>query len=168
MTRRTPALKGIAALALGPLLAGCVAPPITTRGDTSPVGDPATAIADFVELANQARADAGCSGRLVWHEGVAAVAVAHSDDMSRRDYFNHVDPQQRTPMDRVQAAAIPVSAVAENIALGQPSGRAVFESWRDSPGHRRNMLNCGYTHHGVGLVDGYWTHVLVRLAPALR
>lgn len=143
-------------------LASCAAPaaPRPTYG-TGP-SDTAAAIAEFVALADAARADAGCARPLVWHDGVAGVARAHSDDMRRRDYFDHVSPDGRTPMQRVQAAGIGVTAVAENIALGQPTGQAVFRSWMESAGHRRNLLNCEYTHHGLGHVGGYWTHVLVR------
>jgi len=139
-----------------------------SRGDASPVGDTDEAIAEFVALANGARRDAGCAGTLIWHADVAAVALAHSRDMSARDYFSHVDQLGRTPLDRVQAATIPVTAVAENIALGGRSAATVFEGWMGSPGHRRNLLDCRFTHHGVGLADGYWTHLLVRLAPPLR
>lgn len=123
---------------------------------------PAAAIAEFERLANDARAAAGCGRALVRHEGVEGVARAHSEDMRRRDYFDHVTPDGRTPMQRVQGAGIGVTAVAENIALGQATGAAVFRSWMDSPGHRRNLLDCEYTHHGVGLAGPYWTHVLVR------
>lgn len=143
---------------------GCaVAPPDGSTTTTAPPpSDPAAAIAEFVALMDGARSANACATPLVWDDAVAAVALAHSEDMRRRGYFDHVSPEGRTPMQRGQAAGIPVRAVAENIALGQPSGRAVFESWRDSPGHRRNMVNCEYTHHGVGLAGVHWTHVLVR------
>ena len=153
--------RGAASLPLIALLVGCAVAPATVPATSAPPpADPDAAIAEFVALANDARRDAGCSP-LIWHDEVAAVAHAHSEDMRRRGYFDHVDPAGRTPMQRVVAAGISVSAVAENIALGQPTGRAVFESWRDSPGHRRNMLNCEYSRHGVGLAGAYWTHVLV-------
>ena len=142
--------------------ASCVAPPPASPAGPGPAS-PDDAVAEFVRLADDARADAGCSRALLWHDGLAAVARAHSDDMRRRDYFDHVNPEGKTPMQRVQAAGIGVTAVAENIALGQPTGQVVFRSWMDSPGHRRNLLNCEYTHHGVGLAGAHWTHVLVRL-----
>ena len=148
---------------LGVLALACAVAPAPAPVATTPVEDPDDAIEEFVALANQERRASGCTRDLVWSDDVAAVAQAHSEHMRRRGFFEHVDPDGRTPMNRVQAAGIPVMAVAENIALGQPTGRAVFESWRDSPGHRRNMLNCEYGHHGVGLAGAYWTHVLVRL-----
>ncbi|HEX6587813.1 MAG TPA: CAP domain-containing protein [Longimicrobiales bacterium] len=158
----------IRACALGASLvvvvASCVAvepAPSATIG--AGPSDAAGAIAEFVRLADDARADAGCRAPLTWHDGVASVAQAHSDDMQRNDYYDHIDRAGRTPMERIQAAGIRVRAVAENIAQGQPTGAVVFRGWMDSPGHRRNLLNCEYTHHGVGLAGRYWTHVLVRL-----
>ena len=162
--RKHGSIHARALVAIVVLVASCVAvqpaPPATMGAGPA---DPAGAIAEFVRLAEDARADAGCAAALAWHDGVANVAQAHSDDMQRNDYYDHVDRAGRTPMERIQAAGIPVWAVAENIAAGQPSGAIVFRSWMDSPGHRRNLLNCEYTHHGVGLAGRYWTHVLVRL-----
>ena len=139
----------------------CVAPSAPVIGD-APVNS-ASAVEDFVRLANDARDDAGCDDDLHWQPDVAAVAQAHSEDMRSHGYFEHVDRSGRTPMQRVQAAGVPVRAVAENIAQGHPTGAAVLDGWLRSPGHRTNLLNCDYTHHGVGLAGGYWTHVLVRL-----
>ena len=145
-------------------LAACVAPqPAPSAGVGPGPQDAIAAVAEFIRLANDARAAAGCDRPLVRHDAVTGVAQAHSEDMRRREYFDHVDPAGRTPMQRVQAAGISVSAVAENIARGQPSGQAVFRSWMDSTGHRHNLLDCDYTHHGVGLAGAHWTHVLVRL-----
>ena len=163
MGLETPAVTRLALVLLaGALVGGCVVQPVTVPATASPpVANPAAAIEQFIALANEARAEAGCRRPLVVHAGVTAVAQAHSEDMRRRDYFAHDTPEGLTPMGRVQAAGIEVWAVAENIALGQPTGRAAFESWRNSPGHARNMLNCDYSHHGVGLAGAHWTHLLV-------
>ena len=39
--------------------------------------------------------------------------------------------------------------VGENIAMGQRSSGEAMQSWMNSPGHRANILNTGYTHIGV-------------------
>jgi uncharacterized protein YkwD len=52
---------------------------------------------------------------------------------------------------------------AENIAAGQWSAQQVLDSWLSSPGHRRNIENCGLLEHGVGLTQNHSTHVLVTL-----
>ena len=155
----------LAPLAFVALLGACMVSvgPDAVRQPGAPPPAPAAEVDAFAELAAEARRDAGCSTPLAWHADVAAAAQGHSEDMRQRDYFDHVGPDGRTPMQRVQSAGVEVSAVAENIAHGQPTAVAVLESWLGSPGHRRNLLNCEYTHHGVGLSGTYWTHVLVRL-----
>ena len=39
--------------------------------------------------------------------------------------------------------------VGENIAMGQSSSTEVVRDWMNSPGHRANILNPGYTRIGV-------------------
>jgi uncharacterized protein YkwD len=39
--------------------------------------------------------------------------------------------------------------VAENIAMGQTSSSEAVRSWMNSPGHRANMLNPGYSRVGA-------------------
>jgi uncharacterized protein YkwD len=40
-------------------------------------------------------------------------------------------------------------ALAENIAMGQPSSSDVVRSWMNSPGHRANILNASHLKIGV-------------------
>lgn len=40
--------------------------------------------------------------------------------------------------------------IGENIAMGYPEIDSVMKGWMDSPGHRRNILNCKFTHAGFG------------------
>ena len=67
---------------------------------------------------------------------------------------------------RITAAGFRWSAWAENLAVGQTSSTAVFNAWRNSAGHRANMLNPAFTHLGVGLAYGngryWWCLVLAR------
>jgi uncharacterized protein YkwD len=42
-------------------------------------------------------------------------------------------------------------AVAENIAMGQPSSDAVVRAWMNSWGHRANILNPRHRRIGVGV-----------------
>jgi uncharacterized protein YkwD len=39
--------------------------------------------------------------------------------------------------------------VGENIAMGQRSTAEVTQDWMNSPGHRANMLNAGYSRVGA-------------------
>ncbi|WP_278236329.1 CAP domain-containing protein [Isoptericola sp. AK164] len=124
-----------------------------------------SAVADRVlELVNVERAGAGCSA-LVADPALDGLAAAHSEDMRSRDYFDHTDPDGRTPWDRADAAGVSGLA-AENIARGQPDAAAVVEAWMDSPGHRANILECSHTRHGLGTVAGaggpWWTQLFGR------
>ena len=126
--------------------------------DTGPT-DPE--VASFVKLMNAYRVSRGLAP-LVWDRRAAAVAEAHSRDMLRRHYFSHAWSDGRSTWDRLAARGVSYTQAGENIALGQHTGRAVLTSWLDSPGHRANIEGRGYTHHGVGKVGTYWTHIFIR------
>jgi len=118
-------------------------------------------VISFVNLVNSYRASKGLSV-LVWDGRVAAVAQAHSQDMIDRNYFGHTDPDGLTPPDRLRAAGIVFTDWGENIAGNAWTGADVFQRWINSPGHLANIEFPNFTHHGVGLVDGMWTHMFVN------
>ncbi len=94
---------------------------------------------------------------LKWNEKLSAVALAHSRDMLRRRYFAHVDPEGRTPTDRINAAGIPWRALAENIAVNRTVADAendLMDEPRFQQNHRGNILNPAYTDVGIGIVQG--------------
>ena len=123
-------------------------------------GGPAD-VQQFVGEMNAHRESAGCPA-LAWHQGVASVAQGHSQDMVDRDYFSHTNPDGESPFDRLAAAGVTWNGGAgENIAAGTSDASLVLQLWLDSPGHRLNIENCAYTHHGVGLAAGHWTHLFV-------
>lgn len=118
-------------------------------------------VASFVKLMNAHRVALGLPA-LIWDPRLAAVARAHSQDMSDRHYFSHRSPEGRSIRDRLGARGVTYSWAGENIAWGQTTGRGVLEAWLRSPGHRENIERGSYTHHGVGKVGTYWTHVFLR------
>ncbi|MCC5577737.1 CAP domain-containing protein [Microtetraspora sp. AC03309] len=114
---------------------------------------------EVVRLTNAERAKAGC-GALTHDAKLRAAAVGHSADMSAKGYFSHTSQDGRSFSDRIKATGFSFTAAAENIAKGYPTAAAVVQGWMDSPGHRQNMLNCAYTHIGVGHAAAggpYWT-----------
>lgn len=133
---------------------------------TAPGGDQRL-VQQMVGLVNQHRRGAGCP-ELVWMQGVAAAAQAHSNDMARRNYFNHESPEGQGPSDRLRSQGVTFRAMGENIALNSGTPREVLTQWLNSPGHRRNLDQCSYTHHGVGLRDGLWTHLFITPLPPPR
>lgn len=116
-------------------------------------------------LTNLERAKAGLPS-LVWNQALAEVAEAHCADMSERGYFSHGTPEGITPFDRAKAAGIAFTAVAENIAAGQPDPESVMQGWMNSPGHRKNILDPELTELGVAFVRGgrygiYWAQEFI-------
>ena len=93
---------------------------------------------------------------------LSVAAQRHANDMANRDYFSHdTEGCEFTPSDR----ALFSDAVwdAENIAVGQRSSVIVFEAWRNSEGHNRNML-AQHTVIGIGLAYNergvpYWVNM---------
>ena len=108
---------------------------------------------------NEVRQKNGFS-TLTWENCLRDVSRGHSADMLVRNYFDHNSPEGRTPFDRIRAGCrFPWSMAGENIWMGSgyPAGdvrqlaRIVVDNWMSSPGHRRNLLNPGFTDIGVGV-----------------
>ena len=104
---------------------------------------------------------------LQWDKELAAVARAHSDDMTRRGYFDHDTPEGLDPTDRAMRAGyscrkVSHYGIAENIAIEtslKNSDRTAAEAvrgWVNSPGHRMNLLGRQYDRTGVGASYGTW------------
>lgn len=113
----------------------------------------------ILALVNQQRAAAGCQA-LTASASLDTLAQNFSDDMAARGFFDHTDPDGRTPWDRADALGV-TSLGGENIARGQADAQAVMDAWMNSPGHRANILNCDYRTLGVGIHFGtggpWWT-----------
>jgi uncharacterized protein YkwD len=113
--------------------------------------------AAILSLVNQERTQTGCRPVRSDPE-LADLAGDFSQDMAKRDFFDHTDPDGAGPWDRAEELGIS-NLGGENIARGQPDAQAVMDAWMDSPGHRANILNCDFTTLGVGAhfgADGPW------------
>jgi uncharacterized protein YkwD len=106
-----------------------------------------------LQLTNSERAKAGC-GPLRTNSALTRAANAHATDMVVHHYFDHNSQDGRSPFDRMKAAGFTGGSMAENIAVGYSSAVAVVDGWMHSEGHRRNILNCGYTMIGIGYDSG--------------
>ena len=97
---------------------------------------------------------------------LSAIARAHSEDMARRNFFSHVNPDGEDPTARGAHAGYECHkefgrAVREGLAenLFQASlprrmdeiVRASVRGWMNSSGHRRNILEKGYDRTGLGV-----------------
>ncbi|MFC7844721.1 CAP domain-containing protein [Streptomyces sp. NPDC001046] len=118
-----------------------------------------SAAAQVLALVNEERAKVGCSP-VAANSALAGLAQNYSEDMAKRGFFDHTDPDGRTPWDRAEKAGIS-NLGGENIARGQADAAAVMDAWMNSPGHRANILNCDFKTLGVGVELGsggpWWT-----------
>jgi uncharacterized protein YkwD len=102
-----------------------------------------------VDRVNVERAAAGCQPLTV-DARLAQAATSHSSDMATNNYFSHTGLDGSTFDSRIAATGYQFQMVGENIAAGAATAEAVMELWLNSPSHRANILNCGYTQIGVG------------------
>jgi uncharacterized protein YkwD len=126
--------------------------------------------AEVVQLVNSYRAAGatcgtdtfGPAGPVVAEAQLRCAARLHSQDMFVRDFFNHTNPDNMSPWDRVDLTDYSGNASGENIAAGYPDPAAVMEGWMASPGHCGNIMNPDTTELGVGYYgDGnLWTQVM--------
>jgi len=125
--------------------------------------------ADEYEVLNLLNAERTAQGLLPVkpHPILALAAEYHCQDMIDRDFFDHYNPDGDAPWDRAMELGYPSGSVGENIAGGYWTPAAVMTAWMNSPGHRANILNAGWTEVGVGMRLGgsygiYWAQVFGR------
>lgn len=93
-----------------------------------------------------------------WNDYAAKVARSHSNDMESHQYFDHVSATTGlNPFQRLQKAGIRYQMAGENIAAGYPDAIEAVENWMNSLGHRKNILEKGFTELGVGVITDYYT-----------
>jgi uncharacterized protein YkwD len=118
------------------------------------LGAPAIASANpdpaLLDLINQQRAQAQPScNPLTQNPQLQAAADRHANDLATPGTaFSHTGSDGSTYVQRITAAGYVAGPSAENIAQNY-SDQAVVTAWMNSPGHKTNMLNCGYTDAGT-------------------
>jgi uncharacterized protein YkwD len=120
---------------------------------------------------------------MTWDERLARIARAHSEDMVRRRFFDHINPDGDDPTARGKRAGysclktIDVRAYREGLAenlFDEPRFSRVrisgaqrtydwnttediagqsVDGWMHSSGHRRNILEKTYQQTGVGIAS---------------
>lgn len=129
---------------------------------TSPLNDDLAE--DVLKYTNQFRKSKGLS-KVEMKKELNSIAQRHSEDMaSGRRSFGHGGYEQR--VIKVQKVIKPYEAMAENVAYGARTGKEAFEIWKNSSGHRKNMLG-NYKYIGIGTAQNkrgviYYTQIFVR------
>ncbi len=100
-------------------------------------------------LLNNDRAQHGLAP-LVYKAELNKLADAYADDMIKRGFFAHNNPEGLTPFNRMKNAGISYQYAGENLALNDTIEAAEL-AFMNSPEHRENILNGHYTEVGIGV-----------------
>jgi uncharacterized protein YkwD len=143
-----------------------------SRGDLDPDFEQ-----DLRDLGDIFRRGQGRAG-LTLDPGLTLAARAHAADIARTGVFAHMTREGFGPAARVGLLARDlIGAPGENIAerrnaSGPVRPDQIMGQWKDSPGHRANLLAPGFTHVGYGVLRqgaeviavGAYAEVPARLA----
>ncbi|MCP3754650.1 CAP domain-containing protein [Streptomyces sp. TBY4] len=137
-----------------------VQPPAAPAEAPAPAGSaaPSGAVAEVLALVNKERTAVGCPVLTV-NEKLTKAAQDHSEDMAAHSNMSHTGSDGSDPGQRITRAGYQWRTYAENVAYGYPTAAAVMEGWMNSPGHKRNILDCSVKEIGIGLAQPgqYWT-----------
>ena len=132
---------------------------------SSPNAEPGSGSADhsFVEELVQNKVNEFRATRslptLAWNGALGDVALAHSQDMAERGYFDHANPEGLRAQDRVERAGLTDFGCGENLFkvtdakqdAAEYIASEAFTGWLNSPGHYENMIGPIYDTGGVGV-----------------
>ncbi|MBI5366951.1 MAG: CAP domain-containing protein [Planctomycetes bacterium] len=129
--------------------------------NASCVGDLPEDLRAVLALTNDYRTALGLRP-LSYEPRLGVAAAEHARDMLERGYFSHIAPDRaRATVDRRAAAAGFVSdLVGENLAEGENSPAEIFDAWRDSLGHHKNLVEPRFRMVGFGRAGRFWVQVL--------
>lgn len=122
--------------------------------------EPADSAKRIVEDANAFRKEEGVRP-LASNAALQSAAVDFARFMARTGKYGHT-ADGRQPSERAAAAGYEFCVVSENIAYVYRSkgfdsaehlAREFVEGWKNSPGHRRNLVDGGVTQTGVGVAQ---------------
>lgn len=87
-------------------------------------------------------------------------ALAHAKDMDSKNFFDHRGSNGSEISQRISKTGYDWQAVGENIFWGKVGIQEVFQGWKDSPSHCKNMMSKDFKEMGFGKVGDYWVQDL--------
>lgn len=102
---------------------------------------------------------------LVLDERLCQAAEVQSKAQAGRSSIGHTGSDGSKPMQRAARAGFPAKIASENVASGQKSFSDALSVWKDSSGHRTNLLRTNVSAIGVAMAKNkngraYWTLVV--------
>lgn len=126
-------------------------------------------INEVLRLTNEFRAENGVAALEIDLDLTDDVAMVRAEEIT--ELFSHTRPDGTSCFTAFDEGGFVLGGNcggrAENIAYGYSSAAAVVEAWKNSAGHRANMLKSSFNVIGIGFVnDGgvyYWTQEFAYL-----
>jgi hypothetical protein len=107
----------------------------------------------LVDQTNVERQETGLYGLQV-NELLQRAAQLKAEDMAAKGYFAHTTPDGKTPWYWLEQAGYVFAAAGENLAVNFVDSEDVTEAWMESPKHKENILNGGFTEIGIATAKG--------------
>jgi uncharacterized protein YkwD len=85
---------------------------------------------------------------------LSQAAQMKADDMAKRGYFSHYDPDGSAPWIWFDKVGYKYSYAGENLALNFLESDGLIDAWMNSSLHKQNLLSGNYTDIGIGVASG--------------
>lgn len=127
------------------------------------VSDPREWMLRFMNITNEARRQGqrcgdelfNTTGPLVWDDTLARTAQMHVNDMIRLNFRGHVNPETGSePPQRARQNGFTGELVGENAAYDVMTPEEALQTFIDSPGHCRTLMNPDWTLFGAAVGNG--------------
>ena len=109
----------------------------------------------LIDITNNYRLNHGLT-KVKYNKQLAKSAQKHADDMFKRNYFSHLDPDGKNPYDRLGNNSL--TRVGENIIMKDNTAEipasVAFGNWLKSPPHLETINTNGWTEIGIGCKQG--------------
>jgi hypothetical protein len=133
---------------------GTSPPALPTVRVTPPPEDGTPPDKGLYDLVNLERVRSGAAP-LVWDPRLAEVATAYAGTLRRLSTLAHDSSDEGTLASRLRLAGLRFERLAENLAEAEGPA-AALDAFRASPGHKRNVVDPGLTHVGIGVAGRYF------------
>lgn len=98
---------------------------------------------------------------------LSQAAQSKLDDMFTKNYWDHISPTGKKAWVFIDQTGYSYTVAGENLARGFISAGGMVDAWMDSPTHKSNILDEGFTETGIavgnGIINGKPTTVAVQL-----
>lgn len=100
---------------------------------------------------------------LVPEARLVKAAQMKADDMAKEGYFAHRSPKGKWVLTWINAVKYPYRTAGENLAEKWPDTETLVTAWINSPTHKANILENGYTDTGIGIAQGKNGIIIVQM-----